>query len=64
MQCIFKDERRGVALFWANPAGTDRICPPGASRMSCVGAATRCHPLLPGEQIRPRHDGFLIGSRP
>jgi len=73
MQCIFKDERRGLASnderrglasFWPNPGGTGRIIPPAVSRTACVGPATRRRPLLTGGIIRSRLGGILIGHRP
>ncbi len=71
---IFDDKRRGGRSKSPDPpfnsyGGTGPLFARAASRMSCVGPATRRHPLLPpvwwnGAQSGSRHDRSLNLNRP
>ncbi len=66
---IFDDERRGSRSKAPDPFRTGPFFAQlrdmaAASRMSCVGPATRRHPLLPLAKSGSRHDYSLIVDGP
>ena len=61
---IFDDKRRGSRSKAPDPFRTGPLSARAASRMSCVGPATRRHPLLPLAKSGSRHDRSLNLNRP
>ncbi len=66
---IFDDKRRGSRSKAPDPFRTGPLYAPlrdmaAASRLSCVGPATRRHPLLPLAKSGSRHDRSLNVDRP
>jgi len=64
MPGIFDDERRGSRSKAPDPCRTGPFFARAASRMSCVGPATRRHPLLPLAKNGSRHGRSLNVNRP
>ena len=61
---IFNDERRGSRPKAPDPFRTGPFFARASSRLSCVGPATRQHPLLSLAKNGSRHDRSLNVYRP